>query len=85
MRRVQQTVEAKASGTRPRTSSPTMAGLVRQTQMPSSVLTLMRARQPRRTGARTFFGGKPTLYPNRADPSHPSELCFFPPWLYVYL
>ena len=45
MRRVQQTVEAKASGTRPRTSSPTMAGLVRQTQMPFSAFLLMRARQ----------------------------------------
>ena len=46
MRRVQQTVEAKASGTRPRTSSPTMARLVRQTQMPLSAVMLMRARQP---------------------------------------
>ena len=41
MRRVQQTVEAKASGTRPRTSSPTMARLVRQTQMPLSAVMLM--------------------------------------------
>ena len=46
MRRVQQTVEAKASGTQPGTSSPTMAGLVRQTQMPFSAFKLMRARQP---------------------------------------
>jgi len=41
VRRVQQTVEAKASGTRPRTSSPTMARLVRQTQMPLSAVMLM--------------------------------------------